>query len=756
MNGQRRARAGGQGGVSVADRHCARTGDVVEGTSPRPEQATNVLRRRIGTVAAGYCRAGVDRLCVGTGITRHAPHVSGARHAAAQNAHVVKVSAIAGQRTDIVVASDGRSTEGHVSHRARDPAEQAQVIRGGCRNFQPGDGVSQPVELAAESGGVIANGCEAGVAVPGRCAGGVNVRAQHEGTGHALGHALQGGACWGYGGVSGYAQAAHDGVVDRRSVAAKLGRKTARACDVDRRVDGEQSCIACSQSALTVKHGQTCRAGKRHGLVHRHVVVRVQGQGVGVPVHPVVDQDVAHRTSHRSKINGRGICACSGLDRDAVAAQQSAQLGASHVATGCGHSEVSRIDQPLACRALLGLGFDLCCVAHFQRVPRGLNLSAAARASTFGLNAAIDLRDAVFVAHIAPQHHLAAIALPCGNGLDACALRHRHLHSLARVATALPVSAHQNRAAAHRAIGFDAAGARQRDAVGHQDDLAALLAQARGAELPTVLDHRALQRSQRVGRQNDLPAFGQHGTAVLHQGRDGLRRGGDACQARATVVEVERDGFARGQRHGARLGHNHALVAHLGGEQGDVAACCRRELAFVDHAACAACAVEAGLARHELVGVGLAGGGHQAAHVDLRRGREIHPVGVTQEHLPVGTDLAVDLVGVIAQDVVERDRAAAGLVELHLGLAADVEAGPVDDGALAALVHAHERVACGCGARVDVGVAASDHTALGQLVGCGCGDGWRGLLRVGQAGHAAQRHAGQGGCDGLGQGFAGA
>ena len=197
-----------------------------------------------------------------------------------------------------------------------------------------------------------------------------------------------------------------------------------------------------------------------------------------------------------------------------------------------------------------------------------------------------------------------------------------------------------------------------------------------------------------MGRQDDLTAFGHHGAAVFHQGRNGLGRGGDARQTSAGIVEVQRDGFARSQSQGARLCDHKPLVAHLGGQQCDVAACSGTDSAFVDHAARTAVSVEYGLARHELVGVGLTRGGHQSSHVHLRCGREVHAVGVAQKHLPVGADLAVDLAGVVAQNVVKSDRASARLVELHLGLAAHVETGPVDDGPLAALVHAHE---CGVG-----------------------------------------------------------
>ena len=341
--------------------------------------------------------------------------------------------------------------------------------------------------------------------------------------------------------------------------------------------------------------------------------------------------------------------------------------------------------------------------------------------------------------------------MACSTGLDAGALRHRHLHGLTHIAAALPVATHQHRAPALRSVGFNTARARQLDAVGHQDNLAALLDEARGTEQPAVLEHRALQRGERVGRENDLAPFGPHRAAVFNQGRNGLRRGGDARQTGGIVVEVQRDSLARGQCHGAGLRHDHALVAHLGRKQRDVAAQRRLELALVDHTAGAACAAEGGLARHEFVGIGSAGGGDQATHIDLRRGRKVHPVGIAQKHLAVGTDLPVNLGGVVAQDVVEHHRAAAGLVELHLGLASDIEAGPVNDGSVAGLVDRHQRRACRCGAGVDADASAADHAALRQLLG-----GRRCLLRMGQADYAAQGDTGERRAHGLRQGMGGA
>ena len=345
-------------------------------------------------------------------------------------------------------------------------------------------------------------------------------------------------------------------------------------------------------------------------------------------------------------------------------------------------------------------------------------MAAIARACSFGFNAPFHLREAVRVFHIAPQHHLATVTVLCSVSRDARALRHGNLRGLAHVTAALPVAAHQHRTATRCATCFYLAGAGQHNTVAHQHNLAALAGQARGAELATVFNHRALQVSQRVGGQNNLPAFGQHRTAVFYQGCNGLRGCGDACQAGAAAVEGKRNCLGRRKGHRTGLRHHHTLVAHLGCQQGDVAAKSRVELAVVDHTACCAFAVEADFARHEVVCTGTAGGGHQAAHVDLRSGREIDAVGVAQKHLAVRTDLAVDLAGVVAQDLVEHHRAATGLVEQHFGIAADIEAGPVNHRACGGLVDCHQRAPGRRGVGGNGGAATADHATLGKCTGC--------------------------------------
>ena len=371
-----------------------------------------------------------------------------------------------------------------------------------------------------------------------------------------------------------------------------------------------------------------------------------------------------------------------------------------------------------------------------------LNLPALAPLRTaFGFDQTIHRGLALRIVDIAPQHHLAPIALLGRAGFNGGARCHGDGGGLAHIAAALPVATHQHRAAAGGAVGVNLAGGGQLNVLSHQHNFAALVGQAGGAQLPTVFDHRALQGGQSIGRQNDLPAFSQHGLAVFNQGRHGLRRGGDAGQPgcttrRARVVKTERDGLARSQGHSARLRHDDALVAHLGCQQSNVAAQRSLQLAFVDHAGCRPVAMDGGLTRHEVIGVEAARGGHQAAHIDLRRWRKIHPIGVAQKDLTVGADLPINQAGIVAKHLIQHHRAAVGLVELDFGIAAHIEAGPINDRAVAGLVDAHQRAERGLAAG-NAGQAATDHPTLRQL---GAGRGR--LLRVYQKPHAAQHHGG--------------
>ena len=111
-------------------------------------------------------------------------------------------------------------------------------------------------------------------------------------------------------------------------------------------------------------------------------------------------------------------------------------------------------------------------------------------------------------------------------------------------------------------------------------------------------------------------------------------------------------------------------------------------------------------------------GGCEAAHVYPRAGGKVNAVGVGQKYLAVGIDLPEDLAGVAALHAVEQHAAGAGLGDIDPGVGAHIEALPVDDGLVGALLHGH----AGGGSSLRLAEADSaggDLRACGQLVDCG-------------------------------------
>ena len=184
-------------------------------------------------------------------------------------------------------------------------------------------------------------------------------------------------------------------------------------------------------------------------------------------------------------------------------------------------------------------------------------------------------------------------------------------------------------------------------------------------------------------------------------------QGGQALAAK------DQGGFvASRHRDGAFAGDDDALVAHLRGEQGDVAAKGCLQRAKVHDAARLTIALESVFAGHE-VGVADAMGGNQkATDIHLRGRPKQHAVGVDDEDLAGGVDAPHDLAGVVVKNSVKGDRGGVGLVEIDLCARADVEGIPVDSGALAALLHRQ-----GVARTADGRTPAHHHAALGQLRG---------------------------------------
>ncbi|KCB24116.1 hypothetical protein L543_3758 [Bordetella hinzii L60] len=267
------------------------------------------------------------------------------------------------------------------------------------------------------------------------------------------------------------------------------------------------------------------------------------------------------------------------------------------------------------------------------------------------------------------RRRLGADIGPAGNG-------HRGRRGLDKAAIAAG-----RRAGVQRAAHGDAV----IDHVAQEHDLP-LLARGQRARLRDagMVDDRAGQFAGRLGRQVHQPAIGADGPALLDQRIE--RAGLDFQLDRAAQVQL--DAAARSDQHIAPVGHQGAGVGHLGGDQRDGAARRGGDIALVDDGI-AARALEAVIARQEVRGADVQRAGHQAAHIDLRRRREQHPVRVHQEDLAIGVQGALDDRHIRSQHPVQRHRVAAGLVEIDRLALPDREALPVDGQLAARLVDIH-------------------------------------------------------------------
>ena len=241
-----------------------------------------------------------------------------------------------------------------------------------------------------------------------------------------------------------------------------------------------------------------------------------------------------------------------------------------------------------------------------------------------------------------------------------------------------------------------------------------------------------------MGREDDEPAGGLHRVAVFDQ--RGKFAGLHAHVGQPGAFKLQFIGFASGQRHGAFFGKDHALVAHLGGQQRNVAIHSGLELAFIQDGAGAALLHDAQLARQKVSVRQFAGRRHQRPHIHLRAAPKEHTGAVEQKHLPIGRELAKDGTGVAAQHPVQRHGAGIGLDKVDLRRRADVEGLPVDNRLLAGLGHVHA-----VGGLRNAGATCGHLSARGQ--GVGCGHRWRGrcghgITRSTQGTHQPQHQAG--------------
>ena len=169
-------------------------------------------------------------------------------------------------------------------------------------------------------------------------------------------------------------------------------------------------------------------------------------------------------------------------------------------------------------------------------------------------------------------------------------------------------------------------------------------------------------------------------------------------------MQVHRMRLAARQRDAAETGGDGAAVRHLRRDQRGEAGLADRDAARVlDACIGSAGAVEHHPAGEEVLVGDVGAGGDEARRLDLRALAEHDARLVDDGDPPVRRDSPGDDGGVRPRYAVQRDRAAGGLLELHLVAAAHVEAAPVHDPALLRLVH------LGAGRILLDGDAARDH-----------------------------------------------
>ena len=194
------------------------------------------------------------------------------------------------------------------------------------------------------------------------------------------------------------------------------------------------------------------------------------------------------------------------------------------------------------------------------------------------------------------------------------------------------------------------------------------------------------------------------------------------------VGQLHRQCIAGGQRDHTEVGLDAPGIADARPEQRDIAAVrCVNRTVIADGAS--SVAREMVIASHKVAVADIARGRDQRADVDRGAAAEHDPVGIDQEDLAVGTEIAQDHGRIGTENAVERHRLAARLHKAHAVASANVEALPVDHHVGAGLVDQHAG-----GGGIDLGAAERDHAA-GRLL----------RVQIGRAGERDRRgHDAQG------------
>ncbi len=179
------------------------------------------------------------------------------------------------------------------------------------------------------------------------------------------------------------------------------------------------------------------------------------------------------------------------------------------------------------------------------------------------------------------------------------------------------------------------------------------------------------------------------------------------------MVEVEIHRVAGSQADAATGRRDGAVIGDPRRDQRNEAAVCCVDGALICHRAASADSFEVVLSGEEVGIRDTQRRGHQAADIDLGARGEEDAAGIADEHVAVGGHAAEDRRTLAAQHPVEYDGRGTGLDEVDVGLAADVEAVPVDDGAAGRLGHIHSRTTAN-----DPYLSCDNLSAAGQCVRC--------------------------------------
>ena len=187
-----------------------------------------------------------------------------------------------------------------------------------------------------------------------------------------------------------------------------------------------------------------------------------------------------------------------------------------------------------------------------------------------------------------------------------------------------------------------------------------------------IVDDAAGQVSRGLGGEVDAAALGLDDTPLFNQ------RVECACFhfELGRAAQVEQQGLPGAQQDVALRCCDAAQVLYSGGDQRHSAASADFQRTFVAHALHGV-AAETVVARQEVIPGDIEGGGDDAAHIDLRRGREQYAIGVDQEDLAIGIECALDHRDIGTHNSVERHGACRGLNEIYRVAHTDVEALPV-------------------------------------------------------------------------------